>query len=51
MPVVQNVGGKLGVYVHVPFCRSKCAYCDFYSFAPGDDTIYERYINALLSHM
>ncbi|MCI8611210.1 MAG: radical SAM family heme chaperone HemW [Clostridiales bacterium] len=51
MPVVQNVGGKLGIYVHVPFCRSKCAYCDFYSFAPGDDTIYERYVNALLSHM
>lgn len=20
-----------GVYIHVPFCRSKCAYCDFYS--------------------
>lgn len=23
--------GKLGLYVHVPFCVSKCAYCDFYS--------------------
>ena len=22
---------KLGVYLHVPFCRSKCNYCDFYS--------------------
>ncbi|MBO4229953.1 MAG: radical SAM family heme chaperone HemW [Clostridia bacterium] len=22
---------KLGLYLHVPFCRSKCAYCDFYS--------------------
>lgn len=21
----------MGIYVHVPFCRSKCAYCDFYS--------------------
>ncbi len=51
MAMVQNVGGKLGIYVHVPFCRSKCAYCDFYSFVPGDDTIYERYVNALLSHM
>ena len=24
----------LGIYVHVPFCRSKCEYCDFYSI-PG----------------
>ena len=24
---------KLGIYIHIPFCRSKCDYCDFYS--PG----------------
>ena len=22
-----------GIYIHIPFCRSKCAYCDFYSIA------------------
>ena len=49
MLISQNVGGKLGIYVHVPFCLSKCAYCDFYSFVPGDETICERYVN--LSHM
>ena len=20
---------KLGIYIHIPFCRSKCDYCDF----------------------
>ena len=24
---------KLGIYIHIPFCRSKCDYCDFYSLA------------------
>ena len=27
---------KLGLYVHIPFCRSKCDYCDFYSLAGKD---------------
>jgi oxygen-independent coproporphyrinogen-3 oxidase len=26
-----------GAYVHVPFCRHKCHYCDFYSFVDGED--------------
>ena len=27
----RNNKTPLGIYVHVPFCRSKCQYCDFYS--------------------
>lgn len=41
----------LGIYVHIPFCLSKCAYCDFYSFVPSGEEIMERYVNALLLHM
>ena len=25
----------LGLYLHIPFCRSKCAYCDFYALSGG----------------
>ena len=27
----------LGLYLHIPFCRSKCAYCDFCSYAGRED--------------
>ena len=41
-------GGKhLGIYVHIPFCASKCGYCDFNSYA-GCDRLMPRYHNALL---
>ena len=38
---------ELGIYLHIPFCKKKCYYCDFVSYA--DKLLYqERYINALL---
>ncbi len=40
----------LGVYVHIPFCASKCGYCDFYSLA-GCDRRMGKYQAALLRHM
>ncbi|MBO4415551.1 MAG: radical SAM family heme chaperone HemW [Lachnospiraceae bacterium] len=38
------------LYVHIPFCVRKCLYCDFLSFAAGDD-LKERYINALIKEL
>lgn len=37
---------EIGVYIHIPFCKQKCNYCDFTSFSNKDDLIKE-YINAL----
>lgn len=34
------------IYIHIPFCRSKCRYCSFVSF-PGLDSLHERYSLAL----
>ena len=36
----------LGLYIHIPFCVKKCAYCDFLSF-PADEATKEQYVNAL----
>ena len=37
-----------GIYIHIPFCKQKCFYCDFASTAKKvDETLYEQYINAL----
>ncbi len=43
-------GDKLGLYLHIPFCRSKCDYCDFYSLA-GREKDMDGYQRALLSHI
>ena len=40
----------LGLYVHIPFCKSKCHYCDFCSF-PHAETKMEAYCDALVKEI
>ncbi len=37
----------LGLYIHIPFCRSKCLYCDFCSFPRQDEEKMAEYVQAL----
>ena len=39
---------KLAIYVHIPFCKQKCKYCDFNSFSISSEKMIEDYINALI---
>ncbi len=41
---------SISVYVHIPFCASKCKYCDFYS-APATEEVREKYVSALVSQI
>lgn len=49
-PPVKNQSLPLSLYVHIPFCRSKCTYCDFCSFPLGQDVM-ERYCDALIEEI
>ena len=52
IPVVEHKKKPLGIYVHIPFCRSKCEYCDFYSI-PGarSKDLMDRYLDATIAHI
>lgn len=59
MPAKSQYGGSMamenkqrdlpviGLYIHIPFCISKCPYCDFYSMASDEDTK-DAYMKAVL---
>lgn len=53
MPVFPKIKAKkpLGIYIHIPFCRSKCEYCDFYSVTQKDDRLLDDYLRAICAHI
>ena len=46
----KNYNNNIGLYIHVPFCVSKCPYCDFYSIAPSGSSIND-YVKSLLTYI
>lgn len=41
---------EISLYIHIPFCKSKCLYCDFLSYAHKEDKA-DAYINALINEI
>ncbi|QUH31000.1 radical SAM family heme chaperone HemW [Vallitalea guaymasensis] len=40
----------ISLYIHIPFCKSKCNYCDFLSF-DNKDSVIKEYVNALINEI
>ena len=53
MPFLTTKRNKipLGIYIHIPFCRSKCQYCDFYSVTNKDDKLMDGFLHAICAHI
>lgn len=41
---------EIGIYIHIPFCKRKCYYCDFISFAGKEEWI-EDYVEAVIKEI
>ena len=41
---------ELGIYIHIPFCKQKCMYCDFVSF-PNQEEKQAQYIEKVLQEI
>ena len=50
LPVPLPADAPPGIYIHVPFCRHICPYCDFNTYA-GQEGVIPAYVEALLTEL
>ena len=41
---------EIGIYIHIPFCKRKCYYCDFYSLC-ADEAKHKEYFDVLVNEI
>ncbi|MDA3884287.1 MAG: radical SAM family heme chaperone HemW [Candidatus Delongbacteria bacterium] len=39
------------IYIHIPFCDTKCPYCDFYSISSKDESLKSRYVKKIFEEL
>lgn len=44
------IDNELGIYIHIPFCKSKCYYCDFVSYANKCNQV-EKYVECMIKEL
>lgn len=49
-PAPQSLNIVDSIYIHIPFCKQKCSYCDFVSYAGKEDLI-DTYVDALVCEL
>jgi len=47
---MSNLQPPISIYIHIPFCKHRCAYCDFNTYANQEDSI-PAYVNALIKEI
>ena len=47
---MQDTKKSIGIYIHIPFCQVKCAYCDFLS-GPASEGNKKKYVDALVQQI
>ncbi|MGH9824693.1 MAG: radical SAM protein [Blastocatellia bacterium] len=47
----HSLTNELNIYVHIPFCRYICGFCNLYTYRSVDKALYDEYVRAICRHL